>query len=92
MIKKFDRRNVDKNYTENLMTKMLRYRVGELRKSRREGLKKDQERFKRQSSKTETKKVSPTSRSTVRSFSPKRLDEYRLELLEINKELEREEY
>jgi len=77
---------------KSVMNRMLRVKKQGLRQKREESFQELLNVWRKQTSKNEEKKVSPTSRSVVRSFSPQRLDEYRLELLEINKELEREEY
>ena len=72
------------------MNTMLKVKKNGIRQKRETSYQELLNHWRKQTSKNEKKKVSPTSRSTVRSFSPQRLDEYRLELEEIKRELERE--
>ena len=67
----YNKRNQNVINTQNLMDKMMNYRLRELNKSRTEQYLKNVKEFKKQGSfdmNLIDQKVSPTSRSTVRSF------------------------
>ena len=94
----FKRRNIKRNEIHKLMNKGLQQKMYTIRKMREESYSNLIDDLKKKKSFDKSlinQKVSPTSRSTVRSFKPQRLTErekfYR-ELDMIIEELDREEF
>ena len=95
-LESFDRRNLKRNNTKNIMDKMFQGKQRQIRKHREEEYDNKVREWKKQGTFDMSKlgvnqKVSPTSRSTVRSFRnlhEQRLYEDSIELKKIKEELE----
>ena len=98
LIESYDKRNLNYKNTKSIMDKMLNYRLGELKKSRNEEYSKKVQEWKKENSfdmnnlgYNQKERISPTSRSDVRSFRnlhEQRLSEWDIELKQIKEELE----
>ena len=94
----FKRRNIKRNEIHKLMNKGLQQKMYTIRKMREESYQDLIDDLKKKKSFDKSlinQNVSPTSRSTVRSFKPKRLTEreqFYHELDMIIEDLDREEY
>ncbi len=100
-LESFDRRNLNRNNTQKLMDRMMNYRLSELKKSRTDNYKKDVKYFKSQGETfdisklgfSQKERLSPTSKSNVRSFKSleeQRENEFWTELDEILESLEKD--
>jgi hypothetical protein len=92
LFESFDKRNLKRNYTINLMDSMLKTKRQHIKKSREEEYDNKVQEWKKNGTFDINqlghyqKSTSPTSRSTVRPFKPQTLQEQRM--LEWEKELE----
>jgi len=97
-LESFDRRNLKRNEIHKLMNQGLQRKMYTIRKMREESYQDLIDDLKKKKSFDKSlinQNVSPTSRSTVRSFKPKRLSEreqFYHELDMIIEDLDREEY
>ena len=97
-LESFDRRNLKRNEIHKLMNQGLQRKMYTIRKMREESYQNLIDDLKKKKSFDKSlinQNVSPTSRSTVRSFKPKRLSEreqFYHELDMIIEDLDREEY
>jgi len=99
LFENFNRKSVKRDYTNNLMNRMLDFKKKKIRQSRQEEYLNNVENWKKQGETfdiskmgfNQKQKVSPTSKSNVRSFRnlhEQRMYEDSIELQKIIKELE----
>ena len=99
LFENFNRKSIKRDYTDNLMNRMLDFKKKKIRQSRQEEYLNNVEEWKKQGETfdiskmgfSQKERLSPTSKSNVRSFRnlhEQRMYEDSIELQEILKELE----